>query len=42
MWWELRGLVYPFVPALDCNGEKKDSCFKSYETTLERVSNRSV
>lgn len=23
MWWELRGLVYPSVPALDCNGKKK-------------------
>lgn len=23
MWWELRGLVYPSVPALDCNGKKR-------------------
>lgn len=38
MWWDLRGLVYPSIPALFIGAamekkKKKDSCFKSYETT---------
>lgn len=36
------GIGLPLCPCTGLQWEKKDSCFKSYETTLERVSNRSV